>query len=395
MSRAWYIDAADLLAQPDPGPTPWLVENLIVEQALIAAVGRWKTTKSYALLDVGISIATGHPAFGTHAIPTPGPVVFVNEESGQAALWRRLDALCRGREINPEELRGRLLLAANERVKLDHPDWQARLIELGGRVRPRLFVFDPLARMKAAGRNENEQGDMAPLIDFVRQLRDETEAAVCFVHHVGHGGGHMRGSSDLESMWETRLTWTRDGQSPVVEIESEHREAEAAAPLSYRISWDAETRTMRLNLLAEPGAPPLGDRIIDHLRKHGGQRADDIATTLKVRRAWVVRELKQMRQAGTTHVGPSGRLDKAGRPIRDQVWNLTDQAPLWPVPQHGTTQDEPPTGHRGSVARPVSLETDGRTSHPDDPPPENGGTRLSWVDALVSESAARAHEVGG
>ena len=29
------------------------------------------------------------------AVPNPGPVVFVNEESGKAALWRRLDALSR------------------------------------------------------------------------------------------------------------------------------------------------------------------------------------------------------------------------------------------------------------------------------------------------------------
>ena len=62
--KSGLIDAADLLAQPDPGPTPWLVEGLIVDQVLIAAVGRWKTTKSYGLLDICISIATGRPAFG-------------------------------------------------------------------------------------------------------------------------------------------------------------------------------------------------------------------------------------------------------------------------------------------------------------------------------------------
>ena len=97
----WLIDAADLLAQPDPGPTPWLVENLIVDAALVACVGRWKTTKSYGLLDLCIAIATGRRAFG--ALKTnQGAVVFVNEESGKAALWRRLDALCRGRAIDPK-----------------------------------------------------------------------------------------------------------------------------------------------------------------------------------------------------------------------------------------------------------------------------------------------------
>ena len=45
--RSWLVRGSDLLAEPDPGPTPWLVDGLIVDQALVAAVGRWKTTKSY------------------------------------------------------------------------------------------------------------------------------------------------------------------------------------------------------------------------------------------------------------------------------------------------------------------------------------------------------------
>ena len=43
---------------------------------------------------------------------------------GGAALHRGLDALCRGRAIDAEELRGRLKLAANARVKLDDHDLQ-------------------------------------------------------------------------------------------------------------------------------------------------------------------------------------------------------------------------------------------------------------------------------
>src|SRR5439155_16862303 len=84
----WLLDAADLLAEPDPGPVAYLVEDLIVEGALTAAVGRWKTTKSYAMCELAISIASGRPAFGGLSISTPGPVVFVIEERGRDALWR-------------------------------------------------------------------------------------------------------------------------------------------------------------------------------------------------------------------------------------------------------------------------------------------------------------------
>lgn len=401
----WLIDAADLLAQPDPGPTPWLVQDLIVDQAIVAAVGRWKTTKSYALLDLCISIATGRPAFGRLAIPNPGPVVFVNEESGKTALWRRLDALCRGRAIDPEELRGCLHLAANARVRLDDLEWHKDVLDACKTIRPRLICFDPLARMKSATRKENEQSDMAVLIDFVRHLRDETEAAVLFVHHTGHAGEHMRGASDLETAWETRLAWKREGQSPQVTIESEHREAEAGDPIRYRIAWDHDTRTMRFELLENNALPPLADRIVAYLTDHPKSKADDVAKGLQVRASDVRRTLDELATASRIEKGESGRLDKVGRPIRDTVYSLpggssqtlfsdtpgtshgtSHDAPSQPRTSHtedtaqtkaasgtvprpdtGTNQDEPPTGHRAPVPRPPLFRggTSG-TSHPPD-----------------------------
>ena len=350
----WLIDAADLLAEPDPGPTPWLVEDLVVEGAIVAAVGRWKTTKSYGLLDLCLSIASGQPAFG-HAIPEPGPVVFANEESGRAALWRRLDSLCRGRALDPERLRGKLLLGANARIRLDDQGWQDELVQLGLDVRPRLYVFDPLARFKAAAREENAQGDMAVLIDYLRLLRQETGAAVCFVHHTGHQGDNMRGSSDLESIWETRLTWKRDAASSTVTVTSEHREAEAAEPVTYKIGWEGDTRTMRLDVVLPDGKPTLGDRILAALVVKGddGMTTDQLRESVEVRRTDVVRTLETMETAGTAYRAPSHYRDARGRARVRTVWKPSDHAPLH-LP--GTTS-QPPDGLSLGVDSPSERPT--------------------------------------
>lgn len=387
--RPWLIDAADLLGEPDPGPIRWLVDGLIPAGAIGFAVGRWKTTKSYGLLELAISIATGRPAFGVLEIPEPGGVIFVNEESGRAATWRRLDALCRGRAIDPEELRGRLHVSANARLKLDDPDWLTRLLELGAELQPSLFIFDPLARMKSATRDENSQGEMAVIIENLRQLREETGAAVLAVHHVGHAGGNMRGSSDLETAWETRLTWKRDDQALTVTIENEHREAESAPPLSYRIAWDAATRSMRFNgtLDSTPGVPPLEQRIVEWLHDHPNQTTDEVAKGVETRKADVLQALTRLETGtnhGTTHRGPSGRRDRAGRAIRDKVWNLTTQAGLWPVPDSGTTRPSHDAGHRGSVPVPVPIGT-GRTEQPPDDPHETDYSEL-W-ERPIEETA--------
>jgi hypothetical protein len=328
----WYIDAAELLAKPDPGPTPWLIENLIVDQALVACVGRWKTTKSYGLLDLCIAVATGRPAFGALAVPKRGPVVFVNEESGEAALWRRLDALCRGRAIDRDELREHLYVAANARVKLDDPGWQNELSDLGRAIHPRLFVFDPLARMKGIGRKENDQDQMDVVIDFWRELRTETKAAVALVQHTGHQGDHMRGTSDLETAWETRLAWVRDGQNPVVTIKSEHREAEAAEPIQYRIAWDGQTRTMRFDLEHDP----IALKVVDYLREHPDASANEVYKEVGGNRKDVLAAVKQHKeQGGSNEVEPP-----RNHPPQAALESGTSSPP---VRAAGTTTEEPGT----------------------------------------------------
>ena len=327
----WLYNAAGLLAEPDPGPTPWLVEGLIVDRAIVAAVGRWKTTKSYGLLDICISIAVGEPAFGRLPV-TQGRVVFINEESGRTALRRRLDALCRGRAIDPERLRGQLYVAANERIRLDGPDWQARITDDCGGLDPSLIVFDPLARMKSPDRVENDQTGMAPLIEYLRQLRDDLDTTVCFVHHTGHQGDHMRGSSDLESAWETRLQWKRDGQSPIVTIESEHREAEAGDPLQYKIGWDAQTRSMRFDAVVDTTLA----RVAAHLRDHPDDSGNKVFEAVGGTRAEVLANVKSLREQGGTEPSYHPRTTTPEAPLAGGTRGASLEALVPPTPEPGT-----------------------------------------------------------
>jgi hypothetical protein len=301
--------ASNLLAEPDPGPTPFLIEDMVVDQAIVAIVGRWKTTKTYAMLDGAISVVTGQPFLGRLAVPDPGPVVLVLEESGRAALWRRLDSLCRGRAIDRDALAD-LYYAANQGVRLDDAGWQKELVDAGKALRPRLFIFDPLARLKAPGRDESAQKEYAFVIEFMRHLRTQTGATVAFVQHTGHTGDHMRGTSDLESVWESRLSFRRDGGT--ITIKAEHREAEDAAELSYRLAWDETTRTIRLEATDDP--------IATYLAAHPDASANEVFKALGGNRPQVLEAVKRHREqlvpnAGTTLVPPPfGTPSASGTP---------------------------------------------------------------------------------
>ena len=113
----FFESAAKLLSEPDPGPTPFLVDELIVERMIAVLVAQAKRWKTWTLLDLGIAIVTGEKALGRFDVPTPGPVLLVLEESGRAALHRRLDKLVRGRALDPSRLAD-LYFAANLGVRL-------------------------------------------------------------------------------------------------------------------------------------------------------------------------------------------------------------------------------------------------------------------------------------
>ena len=229
-SADWLQSSAALLREPDPGPTPYLVDQFVVDPSILA-FGPPKVGKTWALLDLAISIATGTPALG-HLEARQGPVILVLEESGRDALHRRLSMLTRGRGLRAHQLE-HLHVAANQRVRLvddGRADWPERIRQAVREIEPAAVLFDPLARMKGAA-DENSQKELTPALDFMRELRDLGKCTVGFVHHAGHANdGRMRGTSDLEAYWESKLTIRRRGSTCT--LSAEHREAEAAEPLT-------------------------------------------------------------------------------------------------------------------------------------------------------------------
>jgi hypothetical protein len=243
----WLERASDLLAEPDPGPTPFLVEDLIVEGAMAAVYGPAKAGKTWLVLELARAIVTGTPALETFAVPEAGPVIVVLEESGRAALYRRLDALRRGNAQNVEAFAG-LHFAANRRVRLNDARWQEALLMAAAEIKPRAIFFDPLARLKGADVDENVQRELGPVLDFMRDLRDASGAAVPFVHHTGHEGKRMRGSSDLAAYWESAVTVGKSETGRT--LQAEHREAEASETYTWLADWDPASKSVRLKTTA-------------------------------------------------------------------------------------------------------------------------------------------------
>lgn len=290
----WLERASDLLAEPDPGPTPYLVDELLVEGSVAAIQGAPKAGKTWLILELVVAIVPGRPAFGRFEIPTPGPVILVLEESGRKALHRRLGALACGYGIRPDELAD-LHYAANRRVRLDDLEWQEKLVSAVQGIGPAAVFFDPLARMKLPTRDENAQKEISVLLDFMRYLRDEAPrpCSVVFCHHTGHSGEHLRGSSDLESYWESKITLKRTDDE--YDFSAEHREAEASEKHRFRQAWDIETRSVRHRLVDDERREERDAQVAAYLAENPDASANEVEGKLGGNRKEILAAVRRAR----------------------------------------------------------------------------------------------------
>jgi hypothetical protein len=278
-----------------------------VDGAIGAIQGQFKRGKTWVLLELAMSVVTGREAFGRFPIPNPGPVLIVLEESGRAALHRRLDALRRGYGLEPAALAD-LHFAANRRVRLDEEEWREGLLEATQRLKPRAVFLDPLVRIKGASVDENAQKEMAPVLDYMRDLRDETGTGVIFTHHSGHDVTRLRGTSDLEAYWESKVTVERQPEGART-IAAEHRESEATPELRYRLAWHEESASMRLDPLdPAPRERQLEQEVSEWVRENPGASTEAVARGVGRRRY----DVKKILEEGPFE-RPSGDRDGSGR----------------------------------------------------------------------------------
>jgi AAA domain len=294
----WFESAAKLLTEPDPGPTPFLVDELIVDGSIAAVVGSPKNGKTWTLLDLAIAVATGELALSRFTVENSGPVLLVLEESGREALHRRLDKLVRGRALDPERL-ATFYFAANKRVRLDDDGWRTRLRDAASAHPWRLIAFDPPARIKGLV-DENVQREIGPVLDFLRELREISCATVVYVHHTPHDGTRQRGSSDLEAYWESKLTLAKkDGKRT---LKAEHREAEDTGPYLLSFGFDSNTETLRFR--AYKGE--LEQQVREYLDEHPSASANDVDDAIPGNRKRVLELVPEYRGGGSDSLEPPG-----------------------------------------------------------------------------------------
>lgn len=227
------VRAADL-DEPDAARR-WLIEHLWARAGVGIIGGAPKSYKSWLALDVAVSVASGTPCLDTFPVTEPGGALVYMAEDAQPVVKARLAGLCRHRGLDLAALPIGVITAPS--VRLDLPADQRRLAETVRREAPRVLLLDPFVRLHRI--NENQAGDVAPILGYLRELQRAHDLAVVVVHHARKNGGSttggqsLRGSGDFFAWVDTALSLRRRHQQLALAVE--HRAARAPDPVTLAL----------------------------------------------------------------------------------------------------------------------------------------------------------------
>lgn len=214
----------------DPPAIPWIVDGLVPERGRVLLAGEPKRArKTWTLMSLALAVASGEPFLGFPTVK-PGPALYLSGEERFASVHQRMTLLANGARLG----RDLPVYVAPTGAPVPRLDTSADLDKVRRaveQIEPVLCVFEPWARLRGAG-DENDASAVAPILNWLSRLANDSGAAVVLAHHLRKGGGQgfeqVRGSGDLVSWFDTGILAKPAGEGRVrLDFETRHAPVES------------------------------------------------------------------------------------------------------------------------------------------------------------------------
>jgi len=329
----------------------WLVESLVGKSVVGVIGGPPKSDKTWTGLELAVAVGSGTNAFGLFPVRDPGPALIYLAEDGLPLVKERLIHLASARNKTLADVDVHVITAPSLRLDIERE--REKLTNTLKRYRPGLLLLDPFVRLHRI--DENQAREVAPLLDFLRQLQRTFETTVLVVHHVRKSGAHkpgqaLRGSGDFHAWGDSNL-YLQPHQDGIL-MTVEQRSARAIEPIFLKL----HDNPLHLVVVEPHEDKPvsLEQRILDALENEN--------TALNRT------TLRQNLKVNNLKLGQAlSRLEQQGQLLRsEQGWSLRNsggQGAQGAIPADASsprTRSNPPSPKRlvvpGPSARPLMAQ---------------------------------------
>jgi hypothetical protein len=227
------------LAAEAPVAPPQIIRGLLHRGCKMVLGGTSKSNKSWSLLDLAISVASGQEWWGHRCEKTK--VAYLNFELHPWAMADRVRAIRHvRRECNgqPGMLHFWNLRGHNADITVLRPKLEEEL----ARHQFGLLILDPAYKL-LGNRDENANGEIASLMNEFEALARKTGAAIVLAHHFAKGDSTVKNAIDRMS---GAGAWARDPDSLLIMTPHEEDDCYAVTSIlrnlpqlpEFVLEWD-------------------------------------------------------------------------------------------------------------------------------------------------------------
>jgi len=165
-----FVPVTDFFAQCGQR-VDYVLEPFIIKGGFVLVIAAPKAGKTFFVCWLAAAVAA------------KGKPVLIVEEEGPREILR--DRLAPFLAPNADAYKDTLHIAHRKGFRLDNRRWVDALIADANARRAELIVLDPFVQLH--GRDENEQAQMAMVVQAIHRIIAQTGAAVALVHHTKKG----------------------------------------------------------------------------------------------------------------------------------------------------------------------------------------------------------------
>jgi biotin operon repressor len=309
----------------------WMVEDWLPDHSITFLVSPPESYKTWMLLDLAVSVASGTPFLGQYKINSTGPTMIIQQEDSHEGLTDRLALIVEQKlgataKLNKDEWQvpfmpdlpiyvhpSRMLRFDNKKV-LEELEEQIRVIK------PKVILIDPLYSTTA--QVDNYMADLANQMMVLKTWRDKYGCSFLISHHSKKNvdpdstaredsWGSQFLNAFLEAGWQIRRNQKLAPNEVIVRRHSKVMGNQA--PVS--LTWDISTKyPMKYEITVKQyegqtlqGNPirPAQDELLDLMQDEISQA--EIASKTGKSRSTISRQIKQLEAAGAIVRMPSGK----------------------------------------------------------------------------------------
>ncbi len=289
--QAANVDLSGLIVTPSDGPKSLrqivqaypalrapVIEGLLREGETMNVISAPKIGKSWLVIDLALSVATGRTWLGMQCVP--GEVLILDNELHGETSANRLPKVAAARGIDFEDIADRIFVE-NLRGRLQD------LYNLGPYFRKfppgrfKVVILDAFYRFLPMRADENDNGTMAGLYNYLDAFANYLKCCFVLIHHTSKGNQSLKDLTDVGAgagaqsrATDTHLVLRRHEETDAVVLDAAVRSWPPVAPRCLR--W------------AFPVWTPADDLDPVDLKKEGGRKAAKSEDGGEERPSWTV-----------------------------------------------------------------------------------------------------------